>query len=100
MAGVEGYAATGCISCLLLILVAYNTACSIPTPGKLHFVKFESSKIEECMDFMEAKRLHRSNGGNEPMRVKATGGGAFKYAEVECSFRGCIEDGANLDPGS
>ncbi|RMZ52550.1 hypothetical protein APUTEX25_003693, partial [Auxenochlorella protothecoides] len=49
--------------------------------GKLHFVKFESSKIEECMDFMEAKRLHRSNGGNEPMRVKATGGGAFKYAE-------------------
>lgn len=56
--------------------------CRPVCPGKLHFVKFESSKIEECMDFIEAKCLHRVNGGAEVMRVKATGGGAYKYADV------------------
>ena len=50
--------------------------------GKLHFVKFESSKVDECIDFIEAKGLHRRNGSTMPMRVKATGGGAFKYADV------------------
>lgn len=50
--------------------------------GKLHFVKFESSKVDDCIDFIEAKGLHRRNGSTMPMRVKATGGGAFKYAEV------------------
>ena len=36
--------------------------------GKLRFEKFETSRIEECIDFIERKRLHRSS-------VKATGGG-------------------------
>jgi type II pantothenate kinase len=50
--------------------------------GKLHFVKFETAKVDECIDFIEAKGLHRRNGSGAPMRVKATGGGAFKYAEA------------------
>ncbi|KAL3694170.1 hypothetical protein R1sor_007821 [Riccia sorocarpa] len=76
--------------------------------GRLHFVKFETSKINECLDFIQSKRLHCTNladsalfdpsvpGSGEgaivkflivdifPLSIicKATGGGAFKYAEV------------------
>ncbi|KAI5074724.1 hypothetical protein GOP47_0010685 [Adiantum capillus-veneris] len=63
--------------------------------GRLHFVKFETSKINECVDFIESKKLYsHSTGGllsykgdigegpyNGPL-IKATGGGAFKYAEL------------------
>ncbi len=43
--------------------------------GKLHFVKFETSRVEDAIDFIEAKGLHRHYGRNGPqeMRVKATG---------------------------
>ena len=34
-----------------------------PRGGKLHFVKFETSKIDECLDFIEAKGLHRPQQG-------------------------------------
>jgi type II pantothenate kinase len=27
--------------------------------GRLHFVKFETSKINECLDFISSKQLHR-----------------------------------------
>lgn len=27
--------------------------------GRLHFVKFETSKINECLDFINSKQLHR-----------------------------------------
>lgn len=27
--------------------------------GRLHFVKFETSKINECLDFIHSKQLHR-----------------------------------------
>ncbi|KAG2443313.1 hypothetical protein HYH02_009380 [Chlamydomonas schloesseri] len=52
--------------------------------GKLHFCKFETSRVEEAINFIEAKGLHRCSGrhGTKEMRVKATGGGAFKYADV------------------
>ncbi|KAL8224569.1 hypothetical protein R6Q57_020044 [Mikania cordata] len=42
--------------------------------GRLYFVKFETSKINECLDFISSKQLH--------CRVKATGGGAFKFADL------------------
>uniref|UniRef100_A0A7C9EM76 Pantothenate kinase 2 n=1 Tax=Opuntia streptacantha TaxID=393608 RepID=A0A7C9EM76_OPUST len=60
--------------------------------GRLHFVKFETSKINECLEFIKSKNLHR--GGMDPRRwssdtlsdgnvvVKATGGGAYKFAEL------------------
>ncbi|GLC40183.1 hypothetical protein PLESTB_000260200 [Pleodorina starrii] len=52
--------------------------------GKLHFVKFETSRVEDVIDFIEAKGLHRYCGrnGTKEMRVKATGGGAYKYSEA------------------
>lgn len=44
--------------------------------GKLHFVNFETSHVEDAIDFIEAKGLHRhcSRNGTKEMRVKATGG--------------------------
>ena len=27
--------------------------------GRLHFVKFETTKINECLDFIRSKQLHR-----------------------------------------
>ncbi|EFJ47392.1 hypothetical protein VOLCADRAFT_61514, partial [Volvox carteri f. nagariensis] len=52
--------------------------------GKLHFVKFETNRVEDAINFIEAKGLHRYCGrnGTKEMRVKATGGGAYKYADV------------------
>uniref|UniRef100_A0A0E0EU71 Pantothenate kinase 2 n=1 Tax=Oryza meridionalis TaxID=40149 RepID=A0A0E0EU71_9ORYZ len=38
--------------------------------GRLHFVKFETGKLSECLDFISSKQLHRG------------GGGAFKYADL------------------
>ncbi|KDO69623.1 hypothetical protein CISIN_1g042742mg [Citrus sinensis] len=43
--------------------------------GRLHFVKFETTKISECLDFIHSKQLHR--GG-----IHATGGGAYKFADL------------------
>ncbi|KAH0688261.1 hypothetical protein KY284_018814 [Solanum tuberosum] len=60
--------------------------------GRLHFVKFETSKINECLDFMHSKQLHC--GGMDPRCwpsdappsenavIKATGGGAYKFADL------------------
>ncbi|KAI3438596.1 hypothetical protein D9Q98_001020 [Chlorella vulgaris] len=62
--------------------------------GKLHFVKFETSKVDECIAFIEAKGLHRSNDGRgAKMRVKATGGGAYKFAELFKQQLGLIIEG-------
>ncbi len=59
---------------------------ALPCAGKLHFVKFETQRINDCIDFIEAKGLHRThNGAGEPegkVRVVATGGGAYKFAEM------------------
>ena len=91
-----------------------------PRGGKLHFVKFETSKIDECLDFIEAKGLHRPQQGmggfyygsserrsgaggsggsvgdgskNDPptrVRVLATGGGAYRFADLFRSRLGVI----------
>ncbi|XP_061956966.1 pantothenate kinase 2-like [Populus nigra] len=60
--------------------------------GRLHFVKFETSKINECLDFISSKQLHRGgvdshswhsdNSSNGNAVIKATGGGAYKYADL------------------
>ncbi|XP_073148626.1 pantothenate kinase 2 isoform X1 [Henckelia pumila] len=60
--------------------------------GRLHFVKFETSKIYDCLDFIYSKQLHRggmdsrdwqSQGSDtENTIIKATGGGAHKYADL------------------
>ncbi|KAJ0048912.1 hypothetical protein Pint_15450 [Pistacia integerrima] len=60
--------------------------------GRLHFVKFETTKINECLDFIHSKQLH--NGGidathwnskglaNDNAVIKATGGGAYKFTDL------------------
>lgn len=50
--------------------------------GKLRFEKFETSRIEDCMEFIEKKQLHKRKHSGKPIRVRATGGGAFKYADL------------------
>ncbi|PAN13524.1 hypothetical protein GQ55_2G333900 [Panicum hallii var. hallii] len=59
--------------------------------GRLHFVKFETEKLNECLDFISSKQLHRGGvdspswrSGAQPddIVIKATGGGAYKYADI------------------
>ncbi|XP_039057537.1 pantothenate kinase 2-like [Hibiscus syriacus] len=58
--------------------------------GWLHFVKFEISKLNECLDFISSKQLHCGRidshhwnseaPANENAVIKATGGWAYKFA--------------------
>lgn len=60
--------------------------------GRLHFVKFETGKLNECLDFISSKQLHhggidspswRSGGQTDQnIVIKATGGGAYKFADI------------------
>ncbi|KAJ4712340.1 pantothenate kinase 2 [Melia azedarach] len=60
--------------------------------GRLHFVKFETAKINECLDFIYSKQLHRGGmdsrhwnpeaPANNDIVIKATGGGAYKYTDL------------------
>ena len=50
--------------------------------GRLNFLKFETDRIEECIEFMRELKLHyQTINGSRPadLTVMATGGGAFKY---------------------
>ncbi|RWR93454.1 pantothenate kinase 2 [Cinnamomum micranthum f. kanehirae] len=57
--------------------------------GQLHFVKFKIKNLNECLDLVSSKQLHRRgidlnnwhlSDGNTI--IKAAGGGAYKYAEL------------------
>ncbi|KAK1363099.1 Pantothenate kinase 2 [Heracleum sosnowskyi] len=60
--------------------------------GRLHFVKFETHKMNECVDFIHSKQLHRggmdSHGwrsevpDNDNAVIKATGGGAYRFSDL------------------
>ncbi|KAK4423830.1 Pantothenate kinase [Sesamum alatum] len=56
--------------------------------GRLHFFKFETSKVDDCIDFISSELLqHRGARDNEASIsgkniIKATGGGAFKFADL------------------
>ncbi|KVI05657.1 Type II pantothenate kinase [Cynara cardunculus var. scolymus] len=64
--------------------------------GRLYFLKFETSKINECLDFISSKQLHYRGlqhcgfpASDKNIikltfstMVKATGGGAFKFADL------------------
>ncbi|KAF1871100.1 hypothetical protein Lal_00020834 [Lupinus albus] len=56
--------------------------------GRLHFVKFETRKINECLDFISSKQLHcgglesHYTDADQNAIIKATGGGAYKYADL------------------
>jgi len=49
--------------------------------GRLHFRKFEASKMDQCLKFIEQKQLHLGTEGGKAV-VKATGGGAFKNSKL------------------
>ncbi|MDB0053424.1 type II pantothenate kinase [bacterium] len=49
--------------------------------GRLHFRKFEASKMDQCIKFIEQKQLHLGTEGGKAV-VKATGGGAFKNTKL------------------
>ncbi|KAF9590936.1 hypothetical protein IFM89_000481 [Coptis chinensis] len=80
-------------SCFKERVEVFNGGRSYPIlGGRLHFVKFETMEINECLDYIYSKQLHR--GGFDPLGwssegqvnenaiVKATGGGAHKFAEL------------------
>ena len=50
--------------------------------GRLNFLKFETDRIEQCLEFIvQLKTKQRDLGGFAPQElcVMATGGGAYKY---------------------
>ena len=58
--------------------------------SRLHFRRFPSSSLRECLDFIERKKLHCSGIGDEhKSEIKATGGGSFKHQQT---FSGCAGD--------
>lgn len=48
---------------------------------RLHFVKFETKFLNTCLDFLE-KNLVSSADVMKDKRIKVTGGGAYKYADL------------------
>ncbi|XP_042043482.1 pantothenate kinase 1-like [Salvia splendens] len=66
--------------------------------GKLHFLKFETSKIDECIKFISSQHLQHNGGQDdkdlacEENIIKATGGGAFKFADLFKEKLGIVLD--------
>ncbi|KAG6429568.1 hypothetical protein SASPL_107620 [Salvia splendens] len=71
--------------------------------GKLHFLKFETSQIDECIKFISSKLLQNNGSLNpggqddkdlasEEIIIKATGGGAFKFADLFKEKLGIVLD--------
>ncbi|KAE8663851.1 Pantothenate kinase 2 [Hibiscus syriacus] len=56
--------------------------------GRLHFAKFETSKINDCLEFLRSMKLriggfHESTAPlSDKIFIKATGGGAYKFADL------------------
>ncbi|XP_035709681.1 4'-phosphopantetheine phosphatase isoform X4 [Folsomia candida] len=55
--------------------------------ARLHFIKFETLFIEECLDFIQkhlAPRVEQEEDGvfSTGKRIKATGGGSYKYSQL------------------
>ncbi|KAB1999473.1 hypothetical protein ES319_D12G164600v1 [Gossypium barbadense] len=56
--------------------------------GKLHFAKFETSKINDCLEFIHSMKLHLGGfhdctaRSSDKIFIKATGGGAYKFADL------------------
>ncbi|KAG2707576.1 hypothetical protein I3760_05G153400 [Carya illinoinensis] len=70
-------------------LSVYNGNKKYPAlKGRLHFAKFETTKINDCLEFIQKNQLHL--GGCQHLQsspidktvIKATGGGAYKYADL------------------
>jgi pantothenate kinase len=67
-----------------LAKVVYFSRESMPTSkgGRLRFIKFETERIDECIDFVAnlvAARRLSSQYNSEKIVLKTTGGGSHKY---------------------
>nr|XP_043613824.1 pantothenate kinase 1 [Erigeron canadensis] len=66
--------------------------------GRLYFIMFETSKINECLDFIASKQLHNRGvhhcgfPASDTNTIKATGGGAFRFADLFKEKLGIILD--------
>ena len=49
--------------------------------ARLHFVKFETRFISQCLDFIQ-QHLVGSKDNVLGKSIKATGGGAYKYTDL------------------
>ncbi|KAJ6719581.1 PANTOTHENATE KINASE [Salix purpurea] len=56
--------------------------------GRLHFAKFETTKINDCLKFISANKLllgglqNQENPTSDKSFIKATGGGAYKFSDL------------------
>ncbi|KAL9664102.1 hypothetical protein QQ045_019499 [Rhodiola kirilowii] len=57
--------------------------------GRLHFARFETSKINDCVEFIQSKLQGREDTCGKSMSsaryksiIKATGGGAYKFTDL------------------
>ncbi|KDO82399.1 hypothetical protein CISIN_1g025826mg [Citrus sinensis] len=66
--------------------------------GRLHFAKFETSKIIDCLEFIRSKNLHLAGfrhhdaSASDKTLIKATGGGAYKFADLIKEKLGVVLD--------
>ncbi|KAJ0038258.1 hypothetical protein Pint_22955 [Pistacia integerrima] len=84
-------------SLIKLVYFSKNNGCSddddgnnkhLVLQGRLHFAKFETCKINDCIEFIRSKKLHLGGvrlhdaPASDKILVKATGGGAYKFADL------------------
>uniref|UniRef100_A0A0P6CRZ5 4'-phosphopantetheine phosphatase n=2 Tax=Daphnia magna TaxID=35525 RepID=A0A0P6CRZ5_9CRUS len=58
-----------------------NPKYEVSQGDRLHFVKFETKYIETCLDFLQ-ENLVASADVMKEKKIKVTGGGAYKYADL------------------
>ena len=58
-----------------------NPKYEVSQGDRLHFVKFETKYIEACLDFLQ-QNLVASADVMKEKKIKVTGGGAYKYADL------------------
>ncbi|XP_063984374.1 4'-phosphopantetheine phosphatase [Diachasmimorpha longicaudata] len=79
-----------------------DSAYKLQKGSRLHFVKFETRHIENCLDFVKQHLVNAERFQGKS--IKVTGGGAYKYAssiqsklgllvnkedEIDCLIKGC-----------
>ncbi|KAI8365627.1 pantothenate kinase [Choanephora cucurbitarum] len=62
-----------------LAKVIYFTLSTDKKGGRLHFKKFETEKVDECIDYIVALLKDAKRHGTHSQVLKATGGGAHLY---------------------
>lgn len=65
----------------LIIWLQENFLYENKESARLHFVKFETKYIADCLDFIAANLINSAEC-MEGKSIKATGGGAYKYANL------------------